>query len=293
MRILNTNLNPSALKDGLSEAKDKIGDVVDKPLDKMRGTVDNILTKVVPKDIPAPWDIDFGGLGRDAIERSPLGDFLGDLGILKPGKPEAVNKSGSEIPGGPSLYEKGGMYHKGAPGAPDTYAFENTPEGIKFAAENGYESIDLDMLITKDGIPVATHYKNPMETDGFYDPLGKLDKDTKVNEMTFAEVSRLRNEDGQSQIYPMSTMIEHLKKNGIAGDLEAKDDPRFATDKVMGEIAGMVRDAGIPANLKSIDRGYRSIDTLEKAQEHGFWVRTAAGNDRPGRHFGYGSTPKE
>lgn len=262
-------------------------------LDKMQDTLEELLDKVTPEEVPLPRGIDFGKVGRRVLEDSPLGDFLGKLGLASssPSNPNAENRSGSQIPGGPSLYHKGGMYHKGAPGAPDTYAFENTPQGIKFAAENGYESIDLDMLITKDGALVATHYLQPMKKDGFYDPLKKLDRDTKVSQMTLAEVRRLRNKDGQSQIYPMSTMIEHLKKNGIAGDLEAKKDARFATDKVMGQVAGMVRQAGIRANIKSIDYGSGANQVLEMAQKHGFWVRTATGNNRKAKHFGYGSTP--
>jgi glycerophosphoryl diester phosphodiesterase family protein len=260
---------------------------------KSMDSVKNLL-RDVKEEVPLPRDVDFGGLGRGLVEDFSIDKFLGGVGSLfKPREPRATNTSGSRIPGGPELYDKGGMYHKGAPGAPDTYAFENTPEGIKFAADHGYESIDLDMLITKDGVPVGTHYTEPMKKDGFYDPLRKLDQDTKVSEMTFAEVTRLRNEDGQSRIYPMTTMIEELKKNGIAGDLEAKDDSRFATDEVMGQLAGQVRDAGIRANLKSIDRGSRSFDNLESAQKHGFWVRTAAGNNRKGRHFGYGKTASD
>lgn len=185
------------------------------------------------------------------------------------------------------------MFHKGAPGAPDTYAFENTPAGIKFAADNGYASIDLDMLITKDGAVVATHWSQPMTKDGFYDPLGKLDPATRVSDMTLAEVMRLRNQDGQSRIYPMSTMIEALKKNGIAGDLEAKNDPRFASDQVMGRLATTVRQAVIRANLKSIDYGPQAYDVLEAAQRQGFWVRTAAGRGLKARHFGYGSSAED
>ncbi len=190
------------------------------------------------------------------------------------------------IPGGKSIYSDG-MFHKGDKGCP-TYAFENSPQGIKYAAKHGYSSIDLDMQITKDGVLVNTHWSQPMAKDGFYDPLGKLDPKTKVSEMTFAEVSRLRNKDGQSRIHTLESQIALLKKYGIAGDLEAKNDKRFATDKVMGQIASMVRKAGIKANLKSIDRGPGSTRILEKAQEHGFWVRTAKGNGKSARNIGYG-----
>ena len=262
---------------------------VPRSLDEVKDAFGKLLDKVTPEEVTLPRGIDFGGVGR-VFQESPIGEFLGQFGSnSNPRTPNAVNTSVSEIPGGPSLYSKGlGMYHKGAPGAPDTYAFENTPEGIKFAADHGYASIDLDMHITKDGQMVATHWSQPMKKDGFFDPQGKLSSGTRVEDMTLAEVMRLRNEDGQSRIYPMSTMIEHLKKNNIAGDLEAKDDARFASDEVMGKLADMVRDSGIRANLKSIDRGERSNDNLEAAQRHGFWVRTATGNGRKARHFGYG-----
>lgn len=193
---------------------------------------------------------------------------------------------GGRIPGGKSLYARK-MFHKGAPGAPNTYAFENSPAGIKFAAQHNYSSIDIDMQITKDGVPVATHWSKPMSKDGFYDPLHKLSPKTKVSDMTLDEVMRLRNKDGQSRIYPLSTMLDILKQNGIAGDLEAKDDPRFATDEMMGKIAQMVRQSGIKANLKSIDRGERSTKILKKAQEFGFWVRTAKAGSSQRKYFGY------
>lgn len=256
-------------------------------LDKAKDLVD----KVTPKEIAVPREGVFGELGRRLISGSPLGNFLGNHGSDTNWRPDGVNKSGSRIPGGSSLYSGGGMFHKGAPGAPDTYAFENSPQGVKFAADHGYKSIDLDMLITKDGVPVNTHWSQPMKKDGFYDPLQKLSENTKISDMTLAEVMRLRNKDGQSQINTVSTMIEQLKKNGIAGDFEVKNDPRFATDEVMGSLARQVREAGIQANVKTIDYGDRSYQALSKAQEHGFWVRTATGNDHTARHFGYGSDP--
>lgn len=231
----------------------------------------------------------FGGKGGKSMG-SPLFDFLG--GANKNQGAAANNPGGpyssKRIPGGKSLYSKGkGMFHKGAPGAPDTYAFENSPAGIAFAAQNGYASIDLDMQITKDGVPVATHWSQPLKKDGFYDPLGKIGKDKKVKDMTLAEVMRLRNKDGRSQIYPVSTMIQHLKKNGIAGDFEAKNDPRFATDKIMGSIANQVRAAGIKANMKSIYRGPGTDKILKEAQQHGFYARVALAKKGQNDKWGY------
>ena len=197
------------------------------------------------------------------------------------------SQPGQRIQGGQSLY-KHGMFHKGAKGAPDTYAFENSPAGIKFAAEHGYSSIDIDMQITKDGVPVATHWSKPMQKDGFYDPEHKIKPGTKVSQMTLAEVTRLRNKDGQSQILPLSTMLGLLKQHNIGGDLEAKGDPRFATDGMMGQIADMVRKSGIKANLKTINYGPQSMRVIKEAQKQGFWVRTAHGNGHGRQIFGYG-----
>lgn len=224
-----------------------------------------------------------GNFGQPSAggQASPLNGFLGGL--------EATSSKGQgkRIPGGKSLYKGRGMFHKGAPGAPNTYAFENSPAGIAFAAKNGYKSIDIDMQITKDGVPVATHWSKPMAKDGFYDPLGKLGKNTKVSQITLAEVMRLRNKDGQSRIYPVAEMVKHLKKHGIAGDFEAKDDNRFATNQVMGYLAGVVRDSGIKANLKSIYRGERSGKILKMAQKHGFYARVALAKKGQNKYWGY------
>lgn len=221
------------------------------------------------------------------------------LTLLMAGKPQGLSgglegvgglksaqASGGRIQGGKSNYAHG-MFHKGAKGAPNTYAFENSPAGIAFAAKRGYSSIDLDMQITKDGVPVATHWSQPMKKDGFYDPEHKLSPNTKVSQMTLAEVTRLRNKDGQSRIYPIATMLGELKKHGIAGDLEAKNDPRFASQEVMSQLANMVRRSGVKANLKSINYGPRSMAVLKEAQAQGFWVRTAHGAGHGQRNLGY------
>ena len=230
---------------------------------------------------------------------SPLNAFLGGGAPAAGGKPgtgkfgaakAGGQPKGGRIPGGRSLYNKGrGMFHKGAPGAPNTYAFENSPAGIAFAAKHGYASIDLDMQLTKDGVPVNTHWSRPLKKDGFYDPLHKIPKNRKVSDMTLAEVMRLRNKDGRSRIFPISTMVNLLKKHGIAGDFEVKD-ARLGSDKMMGYLANLVRNAGIKANVKTIDRNPSVTERiLHNAQEAGFWTRIAlspkAGHKK---YWGYG-----
>lgn len=221
---------------------------------------------------------------------SGLGSLGSGLGLGAMNVANSISdfsQPGQRIQGGPSLY-KHGMFHKGAKGAPNTYAFENSLAGIKFAADHGYSSIDIDMQITKDGVPVATHWSQPMKKDGFYDPEHKISPGTKVSQMTLAEVTRLRNKDGHSQVLPLSTMLAELKKHNIGGDLEAKNDPRFATDQMMGQIADMVRKSGVKANLKTINYGPQSMRVIKEAQKQGFWTRTAHGAGHGRQVFGYG-----
>lgn len=224
---------------------------------------------------------------RSLMGGSEGGGALNPFGRSHDAGETGTHHEGARIAGGKSIY-KHGMFHKGGKGAPNSYAFENSPEGIKFAAKHHYSSIDLDMQITKDGVPVNTHWSQPMLKDGFYDPEHKLTPHTKISEMTLAEVGRLRNRDGESVIKTMSSQIGLLKKFDIAGDLEAKDDRRFATDKIMGGLADDVRSAGIKANLKTINYGQRSMNILREAQAEGFWVRTAEGAGKGEHDFGYG-----
>lgn len=261
---------------------DKLEDLSKGATGKIGKTVSTLLSQV-NEHAQAIGRPDFVGPGIGKFG-SPLIEFLGGV------SPTALLGSlgdapkGDRLLGGKSSYLNG-TFHKGAP---DTYAFENSPAGIEFAAKNGYSSINIDTQITKDGMPVATHWSKPLEKDGFYDPKGKIKKGTKVSQMTLQEVMRLRNEDGQSQTYPMSTMIKELKKHGIAGDLEAKDDNRFATDEMMGQIADMVRESGIKANLKTINLGERSEKIVDAAQDHGFYVKIALPKDDDKKFRGYG-----
>lgn len=48
----------------------------------------------------------------------------------------------------------------------NSYAFENSPEGVRYAAAHGYKRIDIDIQTTKDGVIVASHSTNPFMTKG-------------------------------------------------------------------------------------------------------------------------------
>lgn len=99
----------------------------------------------------------------------------------------------------------GPIYHpeKGQP-----YHQVNSLRGIQAAKRAGYHWIDLDdQPCWRDStyelrIGVNTHWPRPLRMDGFVDPLGELDDEDFVHDMTWAEVSRLRTRSGRYIIRP-------------------------------------------------------------------------------------------
>ena len=168
---------------------------------------------------------------------------------------------------------EGRMYHK-LDG--QTYAFENSPEGIAYAAKHGYDSIDLDVHVSKDGIPVATHWGRPMANDGFYDPEGRLGKDTQVSDMTYAQLHRLKNKDGQSRIYSLKEMTRHLYRYKISLSLEVKA-PR-TLPKYYKSIASQLNGYRIKAIVKADANQASMRDALSDARKVGFWTRGTEGS---------------
>jgi murein DD-endopeptidase MepM/ murein hydrolase activator NlpD len=155
-----------------------------------------------------------------------------------------------------------------------TYAFENSPEGIRFAAKQGYDSIDLDIQITKDKIPVATHWGQPMIKEDFYDPTNQIPRDTRVEEMTLEQISRLRHRDGQSQIYSLEHMIKIAAENNINLAIEFKV---AVLAKKLPEITALLNQYNVKAFIKADARRDALNKALGTARNFGFWTRGTLG----------------
>jgi glycerophosphoryl diester phosphodiesterase len=83
-------------------------------------------------------------------------------------------------------HEIHGIYHRDRP----FKHVENSGRGVRLAKAAGDEGVDIDLQITSDGVIVACHDNQPM-LYGFHDPLGRLPRDMKISEHTWATVSRL------------------------------------------------------------------------------------------------------
>jgi hypothetical protein len=71
----------------------------------------------------------------------------------------------------------------------------NSFRAIRKALAHGYTGIDIDVTMTSDGVLIANHWQRLMRFDGFYDPSGRLDRNRKVKDLTWGQVSRLRTRD--------------------------------------------------------------------------------------------------
>jgi LysM repeat protein len=111
----------------------------------------------------------------------------------------------------------------------DNYRFENSVQGLQSAAKHQH-AIDLDVNITKDGVPVNTHWADVLKRGGFFDPLHKIPKNARVSDLTAKEVFRLRSKDGY-RIHSMKFMLRKAAKLGVRVEYEAKSSKPFEYGK--------------------------------------------------------------
>lgn len=180
----------------------------------------------------------------------------------------AGNKSLSQIEGGK-------MYHYIAGDSKQTPAFENSPEGVRFAKNTGYTSIDIDLQMTKDGTIIATHWHKP-SMEGFKDPLNKFSSERLFSSLTIDQVQRLRNDKGQ-RIYTLDEIARSLGNNNLNASLEIKDGPvRYV--KKMPYIAETLNQNDVSATIKGLNKQFKGMNkAFEAAREAGFYTRGASG----------------
>ena len=156
------------------------------------------------------------------------------------------------------------------------YALENSLEGIDYAASHGYKAIDIDVMVTKDGVLVGSHAWEPLQsgvTGGFKDPLGKLKKDTRLSAMTLDEVRRLRHEDGY-RISTLEELIVHAKSRGINLIIEMKVPSKI--EKQLPQVAAILNKNGVKAGVTSRKDKAGYVHALAVARSLGFNTRMAS-----------------
>lgn len=129
---------------------------------------------------------------------------------------------------------------------------ENSIQGIRKAARLGYDAIDLDLLITKDGVVVVCHWMQPLKRDGFKDPWRRIQVHALVKELTWEQIKRLRAGNGEYRIIRVERALRECYARKIIPYLEPKNDKRFEEDWPWQQIVAAARAIGVRVWVRAI-----------------------------------------
>jgi len=121
----------------------------------------------------------------------------------------------------PQVPDKWSHFLHGTP-----YYKYDSVQGVKKAAKRKGKSkaIDLDWHMTKDGVLVNTHWGQPLKY-GFHDPKHKIRKNAKIEDLTWAQVKRLRAHG--YRISRAEEIFNLCAKKGVRMEFEAKASKDF------------------------------------------------------------------
>ncbi len=148
--------------------------------------------------------------------------------------------------------------HRGA----SAYAPENTHSAFKLAIEMHAEMIELDISLTKDGVPVVVHDET-------------VDRTTKavgeVSSFTLKELKKLETGAWFSEKFdgePFPTLAEVLSytKDKIAVNIEIKTEAvtDFYEGGIVEKALRIVEEAGVKDQVIFSSFDYRALEHLEK-----------------------------
>lgn len=141
---------------------------------------------------------------------------------------------------------------------------ENSLKGIRKAARLGYDAIDLDILITKDGVIVICHWDRPLLKDNFYDPLHRIQVRAMVRELTWEQIHRLEAPGG-FRIQRIETALAACARLKIIAYLEPKDDPRLAEDWVWQHIRAVKARYGTKVRVRALPQNAAALPAARRA----------------------------
>lgn len=155
---------------------------------------------------------------------------------------------------------------------------ENSIRGIRKAARLGYDAIDLDILITKDGVIVVCHWMKPLKKDNFYDPNRRVAVNAMVKHLTWEQISGLRA-PGNFRIVRIERALKECKRDKIIPYLEPKNDERFEQDWPWQHIVAVAKSLRFKRRV-----WVRSIKDFPTPGAGRRRVRAAIRNGIPRRH---------
>ena len=146
--------------------------------------------------------------------------------------------------------------HRGASG----YAPENTLEAFALAITQGADGIELDVQLTKDGIPVVIHDET---IDRVTEKTGWV-KDYTLNELK--ELTVLGNkfpEYSSSKIPTLEEVLDAVKASGILVNIELKTGI-YWYPKIEQKVADLVKASGMKDKVIYSSFNHYSIQQIKK-----------------------------
>lgn len=145
----------------------------------------------------------------------------------------------------------------------------NSLRGIAEAKRRGYDEIDIDMTMDAEGNIYGNHWPRPMIHDGFRDPLRRMPKTMRIDDMTPAQVRRLVavTRGRVYRIQRIERLMRSCARKGIGVVLEPKG-TRFRDDAIWRHLSAVADDLGAHVRVYGFDD-----ESLAAAKRAGFKVR--------------------
>jgi glycerophosphoryl diester phosphodiesterase len=147
---------------------------------------------------------------------------------------------------------------------------ENSIRGARYADRHGYDKIDWDLQLTRDGVVVVTHWRRPMLRDGFFDTRYRLKRSTPIGEMTWWQVRHLKTHDGY-RIRRIEQMLPVAARLGLVVVLEPKS-RAFAAGWIWEHITETAQRCGARIEAYAL-RSHGGEQTMRVAASYGVKTR--------------------
>ena len=146
--------------------------------------------------------------------------------------------------------------HRGASG----YAPENTLEAFLLAIEQGADGIELDVQLSRDGIPVVIHDET---IDRVTDRTGYV-KDYTLQELKELTVLKDRfPQYSQSKIPTLNEVLEAVKSSGIQVNIELKTGIYWYPD-IEKKVAEIVEETGMKEKIIYSSFNHYSVQRIKE-----------------------------
>lgn len=148
--------------------------------------------------------------------------------------------------------------HRGA----SSYAPENTHSSFKLAIDMGAEMIELDVSLSKDGVPVVVHDETVDRTT----VARGLVSDFTLEELKELETGSWFKEEFSGEPFPTLAEVLSYTKNKIAVNIEIKSEAvtDYANGGIVDKVLQLVKKFEVEDQVIVSSFDYRVMEQLEK-----------------------------